>query len=124
MLLKYRSSYLHNHPSCIISPLKMYTVQIHTSTKSYLSRPWASANHSSTIFLKRISLIFVYTEPFPVPEGANCFATDELSWCLLFVNYANNGQTASAEIVSTFVQRGNLYTGKQGEFIVHATGGI
>lgn len=36
------------------------------------------------------------------------------------MNYANNGQIASANMVSTFVQNHLLWTGDQGAFFIHS----
>eukprot|EP00026_Physarum_polycephalum_P014263 Phypoly_transcript_14756.p1 GENE.Phypoly_transcript_14756~~Phypoly_transcript_14756.p1 ORF type:complete len:268 (+),score=13.25 Phypoly_transcript_14756:89-892(+) len=67
---------------------------------------------------------FSFQASSPAPEGATCSSNEQLSWCLLFVNYANNGQTASADIVSTFVQRGSVWTGDQGSYYVRSNGDL
>lgn len=59
--------------------------------------------------------------PYITPEGATCISTDFVSWCVLLVNYYNDAQRASADIVSTFVSSGNVWTCNQGSFSVKAT---
>jgi len=59
------------------------------------------------------------------PQGAICVATEQVGWCVLLVNFTNNGYWSSGRMISTFVKDGTVWTGNHGDFkIVSSLNGV
>jgi len=45
-----------------------------------------------------------------------CISTEEVGWCVLLLNFSNDGHSASGTAVSTFVKDDSVWTGSLGAF--------